>query len=157
MKLSRTGLILVLAAALCAPAAGARPRKAIVSGNYSGYERTGDVFTAVAASWQVPLIDFGTQKHVVSMSAEWIGIGGVVSTSIIQVGTVHQLDAGGFRTYEAYYELYPASLVVIAAGRVLPGDVINASVRCTSHCTPSQSGQTWTLSLDDVTQNWQWS
>lgn len=157
LKPSRASLLLVLSAVLCAPTAVARSPKAIVTGNYSGYRRTDAAFTAVSASWQVPLIAFGVQKHVVSMSAEWIGIGGAISPAIVQIGTVHQLDGGGFRTYEAFYELYPTGLVTIPAGRVVPGDVIVASVRCASHCTPSQSGQTWTLSLQDVTQNWQWS
>jgi hypothetical protein len=105
----------------------------------------------------VPSITFGTQGHVASTSAEWIGIGGVVTAPIVQIGIVHQLDASGFATYQAFYEFYPTIEVVISAGPVRPGDVVTASVSCASNCTPSGHGQTWTLSMQNVTQNWTWS
>jgi hypothetical protein len=157
MKRLLAALILIPISTVCTPVAVARSANGIGSNNYSGYERTGGTYSSVGASWQVPAIRFGVQGHVTSTSAEWIGIGGVVTAPIVQVGTVHQVDASGFVTDEAFYELFPAGAITIDAEPVRPGDVITASVSCASNCEPSHAGQTWTLSLQDVTQNWTWS
>lgn len=98
-------------------------------------------FTAVSGSW------IATQPtgngSTVSADASWIGIGGVSSSDLIQVGTENTISADGTVSTSAFYELLPAPAQLILTMTVQPGDSMQASI--------SESGGMWTITIRDTT------
>lgn len=107
--------------------------------NWAGYTATGGTFTAVSGNWVIPST---TTSGSVSADAEWIGIGGISSNDLIQVGT-QTIFNNGQATYQAWYETLPSASQNIAIA-VKPGDFINASL------SQQQTGQ-WAITLIDTT------
>jgi hypothetical protein len=100
------------------------------STNWSGYLATGGNFTTVSGSWQVPSVTgTGTGE---SADGSWIGIGGVTSGDLIQVGTANYVTAAGEVSSAAFYEILPASAEIIPSITVSSGDSISASITETS-------------------------
>lgn len=63
------------------------------SNNWAGYvdvARSGNAFTSVTGTWTVPHITGPEQ----SAAAQWIGIGGVRATALLQMGTVETIQNG---------------------------------------------------------------
>lgn len=104
----------------------------VSSTNWSGYAVTGPTgsVTTVSGSWIVPAVT-GTNTAFV---ANWVGIDGYSSSTVEQTGTLSatgNYQAYGITTaYSAWYEFYPAGMVIIS-NPVLPGDVLYATVTCT--------------------------
>lgn len=128
----------------------------VKSSNWSGYADLDATFDAVGASWTVPTLNCSGRTS--SYSAQWIGIDGYSSNTVEQDGT--EADClNGSPSYDAWYEMYGDSAVDNgyevelnpASGYypVSPGDTITASV--------SVSGSSWTLSVADSTQHWNYS
>ena len=111
------------------------------STNWSGYVAVSGTFSAVSASWYVPQVT--GNGSTTTADATWVGIGGVSSNDLIQVGTDNTVDASGKVTSVIFYELLPAAAQMVTGFTVSPGDLIQASL--------TGSGSTWTISATDVT------
>lgn len=117
--------------------------------DWAGFAVTGPLVTSVSGSWHAPSVACTGRK--LQQSAFWVGIDGFASTdpTVQQVGTDSDCTKGtakhpGGPVYYAWYELYPASLVVLppASYPVSPGDAISGSV--------SGSGASYALSIVDA-------
>ena len=128
-------------------------RFGVESTNWSGLIALGEPFQGggtepiaeIDGDWQVPAVTPTTPN---AASATWIGIDGVADTSLIQVGTI-QTSGGGKTSYSAFYEMLPASAVIINQP-VAAGDEIAASIR-------TLGGSNWNISITDsqgVTTKW---
>jgi hypothetical protein len=121
------------------------------STNWSGYLATGNTFTGITGSWNVP--DATGTGYSTSADATWIGIGGVTSSDLIQVGTQNTVSPSGHLTSNAFFELLPGASQTITSLTVASGDAMTASLVRTSgnfwtiFITDSTSGQTYTSSV----------
>ena len=111
------------------------------STNWSGYVATSGHFTSIAASWVVPQPT--GNGSTTTADATWVGIGGVTTSDLIQVGTDNTVDASGKVTSTIFYELLPAAAQIVTNFTVKPGDSIHASL--------SGSGNSWTITASDLT------
>jgi Peptidase A4 family len=104
-------------------------------------------------------------------SSSWVGIGGycedsscaTVDNSLIQLGTEHDASSANTNEYYAWIEMLPNAPIIISpsypkctslscAYPVQPGDVITASLQCTTNCTPG-ANQTWSLQMSNQSQS----
>lgn len=113
------------------------------STNWAGYLTTGSKYTSVAASWIAPSPS-ATSTSVESADGTWIGIGGVTSSDLIQVGTENTISASGVVTTAGFYELLPAGAQSTPSLNVQPGNRMSASITQTA---PTQ----WTISMTNLT------
>lgn len=111
-----------------------------ISRNWSGYATTDGTFTGVRGSWTIPQ---SRGNNTYGIDATWVGIGGVRSDDLIQVGTQTAVDENGAVTYEAFFETLPDASHPLSLS-VHGGDAITASVM------KDASGK-WNISLNDVT------
>lgn len=98
------------------------------SNNWSGYAVSGSPgsVTDVKGSWIVPGI-IGDCGPVEQHASFWVGIDGLTSASVEQIGT----DSGcmnGVPVYFAWYEFYPQPAHLISSVKIRPGDIIYAEV-----------------------------
>ena len=116
--------------------------------DWAGYVATGHTFSSVSGSWRQPAVTCTAAKA--SQSAFWVGLDGFAKSdqTVEQIGTDSDCakakkKAPGAAQYYAWYELFPAGLVVLPTGTypVTPGDQLSASVHV--------SGATYTLDLQD--------
>jgi hypothetical protein len=112
------------------------------STNWSGYLATSGSFTAISGSWNVPTVT-GNDTST-SADSTWIGIGGVTTSDLIQIGTQDIVTASGQISTSAFYEILPASSQPISTITVSLGDSMSASIAETA------SGQ-WVLNIVDNT------
>jgi hypothetical protein len=110
------------------------------STNWSGWADSGSTFSGVEAEWTVPSVPASSTTKV---SSTWVGIDGWDNQDLIQTGTT-QAGVDGSTDYFVWYEILPDASVPI--GEVSPGDEIEAEV-------VQDSGDTWTITIDDVTQD----
>lgn len=75
--------------------------------------------------------------------ATWVGIGGVASGDLIQVGTDNIVTPSGRVTTSAWYELLPDASIQITTMTIIPGDTISASVKETST-------NQWLINIADI-------
>lgn len=98
--------------------------------------------TAINASWVVPVVNASLAPDFASV---WIGVGGQLDHTLIQVGT--EQDAfNGSTTYYAWYELLPSFAVRIGTLAVSPGDVVVASLRLID-----SAANRWSIQISDST------
>ncbi len=130
------------------------------STNWSGYADGGSNFILAKATWTQPAVTCpklanGTDPAG-KYSSFWVGIDGLTSLSVEQLGT--DSDCAGPNnlspTYYAWYEMYPAGSVELNPSPGLfpvhPGDVLTAQV--------SVSQRThFTLAIADTTAGWSFS
>jgi hypothetical protein len=83
------------------------------------------VVESVEASWNVPAVDCASSDGG-SASAFWVGIDGISSTSVEQIGTESDCS-GGVPDYYAWYEVYPEDSVTLDI-EISPGDEVRARV-----------------------------
>ncbi len=121
---------------------GTGVQESIASTNWAGWIASGTTFTGVGGNWTVPSVAPSSEAQY---SSEWVGIGGVLEGDLIQTGTSQDTPTGS-SAYFAWYELLPGSAVAIDAP-VAPGDAMSASI---TEGKPA----TWTISIEDQTQNW---
>lgn len=112
------------------------------STNWAGYLATGGNFTAVSGTWVIPR-PTGTSTTIESGDGTWIGIGGITTPDLIQIGTANTISPTGIVTTAAFYELLPAGAVGIPSLIVTPGDTISAAIT-------QQSATLWAISLANV-------
>lgn len=98
--------------------------------------------TAINGSWTVPAVN---NSVAAQYSSTWIGIGGQLDNTLIQVGT-EQDTSGGNATYYAWYETLPGFSVRITTMSVSPGDVVVASLRLVDSAT-----NRWVMQISDAT------
>lgn len=120
----------------------------VTSLDWAGYADTGATFTTVSGSWTQPGVSC-TGK--VAQSAYWVGIDGYASTdpTVQQIGTDSDCTKGSHKfpggpSYYAWFEMYPASLVVLSPSTypVSPGDALSATVTLV--------GSSYQLALSDA-------
>lgn len=114
------------------------------STNWSGYLSTSYKFSAISANWDVPQVT--GNGTTTTADATWIGIGGVTSSDLIQIGTQDNVSSQGAVVTSGFYEVLPAPSQQIISMNISPGDSITASVVETST-------NTWVLSMTDNTNN----
>ncbi|HET9016740.1 MAG TPA: G1 family glutamic endopeptidase [Thermomicrobiaceae bacterium] len=93
------------------------------SENWAGYAATGGTFTSVSGSWTVPQV---SATGSTGADATWVGIGGVVSTDLIQAGTDASVQ-GGQVTYAAWLETLPQAQQIVPLA-VNAGDTVSVSI-----------------------------
>jgi hypothetical protein len=115
--------------------------------NWAGYAATGGPFTAVSGTWTVPQVNASSPSG--SGDATWVGIGGVVSTDLIQAGTDATVAAAGQVSYTAWVEMLPSPTQTVPL-TVEAGDVITVSIA-------QQATGSWQISISNQTtgQNYQ--
>lgn len=119
-----------------------------LSTNWSGYLAANGTFTGVSASWTATLAT--GNGSTTSADSTWIGIGGVTSNDLIQVGTQNIISASGQVSTSAFYELLPNSSQTVPGVTVSEGDSMTASL------TEISSGQ-WTVTITDKTDGESWT
>ena len=112
------------------------------SSNWSGYMATSGDFTAISGSWTVPSVTGPSGET--SADSAWIGIGGVSTNDLIQVGTQDTVSPSGVVSSSAFYEMLPNSSITIPSITVSAGDKMTASL------SEISSGE-WTITITDVT------
>lgn len=125
----------------------ASPAPAVIaytSSNWSGYLASAGTFTGVSGSWTVPNPSGNGRSS--SADAAWIGIGGVTSSDLIQVGTSDSVSRSGQVSSEVFYEMLPAVSTAVPGMTVTPGDAMSANLM---EVSPGQ----WELSITDVTRS----
>lgn len=124
------------------PASSPQTTTGYSSTNWAGYLSTGGTYTTISGAWAAPHVSGnGTST---SADATWIGIGGVTSGDLIQVGTDNIVSASGQVTTSAFYEMLPAVSQTVPGMTVTPGDSLSASL---SEVSASQ----WTITITDLT------
>jgi hypothetical protein len=110
--------------------------------NWAGYMAVHGTFTSVSGSWTAtkPTGNSATT----TADSTWIGIGGVTSGDLIQVGTQNIITASGQVNTSAFYEILPDVSQPVPGVSVSAGDSLSASI------TQISSGQ-WSISITDKT------
>jgi hypothetical protein len=119
--------------------------------NWAGYVDTGETYTFVSGTWQVPNASCGFGQ--VENSATWVGLDGSGSGTVEQIGTDSNCAVLG-GAYWAWFEMAPANPEVISGpsgDQVSAGDTMNAMVQYTG--TPGY----YDLQIQDVTKGWTFS
>jgi len=102
--------------------------------NYAGYQPSEQApYKSVTASWIVTSISyFGSATE--ANNYQWIGVGGFLTTGLIQTGTDCEILATGGPTCRCWYEWSNIVITACTGGSypVTPGDLINASMACTA-------------------------
>lgn len=140
---------MVAASGHSGPTFVAGPRSSTIhSLNWAGYavSRAGAAFRYVQAAFFVPYVDCSRTPN--SYSAHWLGLDGLGSSSVEQLGVAAGC-VGSVPQYYAWYEMYPKAVSVALS--VHPGNAIHASVfyRSASH--------RFVLKLQDTTTGRQFS
>jgi hypothetical protein len=134
---------LITAAGQARPAGTSRPGHTVIhSLNWAGYaaNRAGTTFRHVSASFPVPYLNcHGTTP---SYSSHWVGLDGLGSSSVEQVG-IEADCTGSTAQYYAWYEMYPKPVTIVFPVRA--GNAVQASV------TYRQSTRKFVLMLRDMT------
>ena len=121
--------------------------ESISSESWAGYiiSKTNNIklqVSAINASWAVPSVNATAGND---FSSVWIGVGGQLDTTLIQVGT-EQDESNGQMNYYAWYEMLPSFAVRIDTLSVSPGDVVTASLRLVD-----LDGSRWNIQINDLT------
>jgi hypothetical protein len=114
------------------------------STNWSGYLATGASFSGISGSWIAPS-PTGISGET-SADASWIGIGGVTTDDLIQVGTQDTIRLAGQVSTAAFYELLPGVSEIVPDITVTPGDAMSASLA-------KLTANEWNISITDTTNH----
>lgn len=116
------------------------------SSNWSGYvdspSSQSTSYTSVSGSWTIPSISVNKQN---AMAAQWIGLGGVKSTDLLQMGTIEEIQ-NGQAVAEVFWERLPDAAQNVLSAPI--NSTINVSIS-----KPSNS--TWNLTFTVTTPNGQ--
>ena len=139
--------ILIVSGAVAFVPAFAQASTAAVSNNWAGYVATGDTYTGVGATWNIPIVA-PTQSDTLSADATWVGIGGVTSKDLIQAGTQAVVQDGTV-SYNVWYETLPNTETIVPI-------VVHANDQMTVALNEKSSGH-WQLTITDNTSGQQYS
>lgn len=95
------------------------------SGNWGGYiaaPPSGQGYTRISGSWTVPTI---TATQTNALAAQWIGLGGVSTSDLLQIGTIESLENGQPKA-EVFWEKLPDTAQIIAAVPI--GSTVTANI-----------------------------
>jgi hypothetical protein len=101
------------------------PDNTQTSSNWAGYitlPSSGTEYQSVSGAWTVPDIS-GSQKS--SVGAQWVGLGGVSNTDLLQIGTVEEFQNGKEVAW-LFYEKLPAAAQYVTEVEV--GSTVTTSV-----------------------------
>jgi hypothetical protein len=126
------------------PVGQTAPVYAYTSSNWAGYLASGGKFSDVSGSWNVPNVRGNGAP--VSGDATWIGIGGVTTSDLIQVGTDDSVTKDGQVNAGVFYEMLPASETPVPSMTISPGDHMSATLL-------QLSATQWQISITDTTQD----
>ena len=112
----------------------------IVSGSYNQQREV----TSVSASWTVPQVNTTTGE---GYSSAWVGIGGQIDKTLIQIGTEHNAHRG-VESYHAWYEMLPDYAIRIENFTLAPGDIVSASITLIDPETNE-----WNMQIVDLTND----
>lgn len=114
------------------------------SSNWAGYAINAPVgsVTEVKGSWVQPAVTCPATG--IEAAVFWVGIDGSNSLTVEQTGTMAECY-NGLPSYGAWYEFYPAALIVISRLKINPGDKMSASVKYSATTT------NFTATIKDVT------
>jgi hypothetical protein len=121
----------------------------LVSLDWAGYAVASDfaspqpIVVGINSSWIVPTVGVSPQN---TYSAAWIGIGGQLDSTLIQVGTEHDC-VRDVPTYSVWYELLPGNSITITSINAAPGDKITASITLVNPTTNE-----WSIKISDSTK-----
>jgi hypothetical protein len=115
------------------------------STNWSGYvveypsltSSQSNVSYVVKGTWIVPTVRI---SNPLAYAAIWVGIDGYNSGTVEQIGTLQISDGTCF----AWYEMYPAPMIIIPSVPITPGDLIFAEVK-------SHGKTSFTLTIKNLT------
>jgi hypothetical protein len=120
----------------------------LMSLSWAGYD-VANVFydpdltvVGINGTWIVPTVNLCAAD---TYSSAWIGIGGQLDKTLIQIGTEHN-SVKGKSQYNAWYEMLPDYAIRIYDFDVSPGDTITASI----NLIDVQNNE-WSLQITDVT------
>lgn len=116
-----------------------RATRETLSENWAGLVQVGSEESSITSSWTTPT-SFTSTPSSNSAVAEWIGLGGFQTTSLIQVGTITTPDGAGSPVTTVFWENLPAAAT--------EGVTIPAGTTVTASITPTGQDQ-WTLTLTD--------
>lgn len=139
MKTLLFSLICAACLAGASAPAFAAPDLRATSSNWSGYVADNGTYTGAGASWRVPAASSASR---LASDAEWVGVGGVRSSDLIQAGT-EAIVQNGRVGYKAWYELLPSGQETVPI-------VLHAGDRVTVSLVEQPSGQ-WHLAFEDTT------
>ena len=113
------------------------------SQNWSGYDVNGGPFTYVSGTFNVADMAPGTSTD--THFAEWVGIDGVSSNTVLQAGVSNDFYPGqGLTGPYAWTEVYPAPPIPVSGLAIKAGDQVTVSIG-------QISGTTWNLRVKDNT------
>jgi hypothetical protein len=114
------------------------------SSNWSGYmaNTNSGSYSQISGAWTIPQATSGSSST--SADSTWIGIGGVSTSDLIQVGTQNEFTPSGHLESTAFYEMLPSASINITSMTVSAGDSMTAVLNEIS------SGE-WSISITDVT------
>jgi Peptidase A4 family len=109
--------------------------------NWSGWAQAAanGTYQSVVDTWKVPTVNTGVSGT--QYSSDWVGIGGLADSSLVQAGTEAD-NFGGTAFYQAWTEVLPAAEDPLTLN-VHPGDKIKTSVKLVSGV--------WHMKVKDVT------
>jgi len=158
MLLALCGPAFALSSSLLAPGMNLASinGSSVYSTNWSGYAVTGSTgsVTSVSGSWTAPALATNSGS---ALAAFWVGIDGYSSNTVEQTGTLIATTSAqrtyGVPEYCAWYEFYPAGMVIISTSNagtpatVTPGDMMYATVTYAG-------SNTFTATITDMTAGW---
>lgn len=115
------------------------PQNAQASQNWAGYidQPVGGAYTSVAGNWKVP----GASGSASSSVAQWIGLGGVATQNLLQVGTLESVSDGQVSA-QVFWEKLPSAAHKVMTVPV--GSTVHAKIA-------KASGSTWDIQVTAVT------
>jgi hypothetical protein len=126
-----------------------------VSSNWSGYliSAQNHSVTDVKGTWIVPAIQGSCPATSATSSSFWVGMDGVSSNTVEQIGTMSAC-VQGVPSYSAWIEYYPNPLVTLSSVPIKPGDLVSAEVSYNKvlifSISDLTSGKTYSLSMKGI-------
>ena len=120
----------------------------LVSLDWAGYAVSTDnllpqpTVDAVSGSWTVPKVAISDSD---SFSSTWIGIGGALDSTLIQIGSEQDARLGQ-AVYSIWYEALPGNAVTIQNITISPGDQLSASITLVN-----ATARSWQIGIADDT------
>lgn len=105
--------------------------KPVLNPQWSGYAVSAKhvSYTSISGTWTAPVVSCA-HGSAPALSAAWVGLGGLTTKHLEQVGVDANCDAKGRASYFAWFEILPdIAHTVTARDRVFAGDTIKGSVK----------------------------
>jgi hypothetical protein len=109
----------------------------------SNYDQQCEI-TSVSASWTVPQVNTTSGD---GYSSAWVGIGGQIDKTLIQIGTEHNVHRGE-EMYNVWYEMLPDYAIRVENFTLSPGVRVSASITLIDPETNE-----WNMQIIDLTND----